>query len=199
VISTPLSSPGQLILLPTKAGEPKPLTNDAINHFQARWFPDGKRILFAGNEPGHGVRLYVQDLAGGKPEAITPEGMVTLSHPASPDAKLVAAIGPDQRGYLYPIAGGEPRPIPGFAAADRPITWSADGRGLYMYRYGEFPAQVYRLEIETGQKKLWKQLMPSDPAGVNIILPVLVTPDGKSYVYGYRRILSDLYLVEGLK
>ncbi len=137
VISTPLSLPGQLILLPTKAGEPKPLTNDAINHFEARWFPDGKRILFAGNEPGHGVRLYVQDLAGGKPEAITPEGIVTLSYPASLDGKLVAAIGPDQRGYLYPIAGGEPRPIPGFAAADRPINWSADGRSLYIYRYGE--------------------------------------------------------------
>ena len=41
--------------------------------------------------------------------------------------------------------------------------------------------------------------MPSDPAGVNIILPILLTPDGKSYVYGYRRMLSDLYLVEGLK
>jgi eukaryotic-like serine/threonine-protein kinase len=199
VISTPLSSPGQLILLPTKAGKPKPLTNDAINHFQARWFPDGKRILFSGNEPDHGVRLYVQDLAEGKPQAITPEGIATLAYPPSPDGKVVAAIGPDQRGYLYPVQGGEPRPIPGLAATDTPITWSADGRGLYIYRRGELPAQVYRLEIETGQKKLWKQLMPSDPAGVNIIWPIWVTPEGKSYVYGYRRYLSDLYLVEGLK
>ncbi len=203
VISSPLSSLGQLFLLPTKAGEPKLLTSDAINHFEARWFPDGKRILFSGNEPGHGVRLYVQDLVGGKPQAFTPEGIVTLgisnAYRASPNGKLVAAIGPDQRGYLYPVEGGEPRPIPGFAAADRPIGWSADGHTLYIYRYGEFPAQVYRLEVETGQKKLWKQLMPSDPAGVSIISPILVTPDGKSYVYGHRRILSDLYLVEGLK
>ena len=28
---------------------------------------------------------------------------------------------------------------------------------------------------------------------------VLVTPDGKSYVYEYGRTLSDLYLVEGIK
>ncbi len=197
VISRPLSSPGQLFLLPTKAGEPKLLTNDAINHhFLVRWFPDGKRILFSGNEPGHGVRLYVQDLAGGKPQPITPEGVRSGS--LSPDGKLVAAIGHDQRGYLYPVEGGEPRPIPGFAAADTPIIWSADGRSLYIYRYGEFPAQIYRLEMETGQKKLWKQLMPSDPAGVNIVIPILA-PDGKSYVYSYRRILSDLYLVEGLK
>ena len=183
---------------------PPLLTNDAINHFEARWFPDGKRIVFSGNEPGHGVQLYVQDLVGGKPQAFTPEGIVTLgvsiAYPVSPDGKLVAAIGPDQRGYLYPVeGGGEPRAIPGFAAGDTPTAWSADGRSLYVYRYGEFPAQIYRLELATGQKKLWKQLMPSDPAGVNIVFPILVTPDGKSYVYGYRRILSDLYLVEGLK
>ncbi len=199
VISTPLMSPGQLFLLPTKAGEPKLLTQDGINHFGTRWFRDGKRILVLGNEPDHGVRLYVQDLAGGKPQAITPEGVVGLLYSPSPNGQWVAAVGPDQRGYLYSVAGGEPRSIPGFAAADTPIAWSADGRWLYVYRSGELPAQIYRLELATGQKKLWKRLMPSDPAGVNIISPILVTPDGKSYVYGHRRILSDLYLVEGLK
>jgi hypothetical protein len=28
---------------------------------------------------------------------------------------------------------------------------------------------------------------------------VRLTPDGKSYAYSYVRILSDLYLVDGLK
>jgi eukaryotic-like serine/threonine-protein kinase len=199
VLSSPVSSPGQLFLLPTKAGEPKLLTNDAISHFSGRWFPDGKRILFSGNEPGHGVRLYVQDLAARNPRAITPEGTLEFAYALSPDGKVVAAIGPDQRGYLYPVAGGEPRPIPGFAAGDRPITWSADGRGLYMYRYGGLPAKVYRLEVETGQRKLWKQLVPSNPAGVDVIEPILETPDGKSYAYSHRRSLSALYWVEGLK
>jgi eukaryotic-like serine/threonine-protein kinase len=197
VISCPLNSPGQLFLLPTKAGEPKLLTQDNINHFQVRWFPDGKRVTFSGNEPGHGVRLYVQDVEGGKPQPITPEG-TTTPLPSS-DGTLVAGIGPDQRGYLYPVASGEPRPIPGFVPGDTPIAWSADGRSLYVYRFGELPAKVFRLEIKTGQKTLWRQLMPIDPAGVNIISPILVAPDGKSYVYGHRRLLSDLYSVEGLK
>jgi eukaryotic-like serine/threonine-protein kinase len=117
----------------------------------------------------------------------------------SPDGNLVAAIGPDQRGYFYPVGGGQPRPIPGSAVGDLPIGWSADGRSLYIVRRGEMPALVYRLELATGHKNLWKRLMPSDPAGVNIIFPILLTPDGKSHVYGYRRILSNLYLVEGLK
>ena len=39
----------------------------------------------------------------------------------------------------------------------------------------------------------------SDSAGVSRIGPILITPDGKSCLYGYHRILSDLYLVEGLE
>jgi Tol biopolymer transport system component len=198
VLSTPLQSPEQLILLPTKAGGPKLLAKDGISHYQARWFPDGKRILIAGNEPGHGVRLYVQDLEAGKPQAITPEGVSTLAYPPSPDGRMVAAIGPDQKGYLYPVQGGEPRPLPGLGGHDTPINWDTDGRGLYVYPRGELPAQVFRLDVATGQRKLWKKLMPLDPAGVNIIWPICVAPDGKSYVYGYRRYLSDLYVVEGL-
>ena len=41
--------------------------------------------------------------------------------------------------------------------------------------------------------------MPSDDTGVVLVGPVLVTPNAKSYVYGYIRIISDLYLVQGLK
>jgi hypothetical protein len=70
---------------------------------------------------------------------------------------------------------------------------------VHVYRNGEFPAKVYMLDIQNNQKKLVRQLMPKDPAGVNIISPIWVTPDGKSYAYGYRRIFSDLYLIEGLK
>ncbi len=199
VISLPFGTPAQFVLLPTKAGEAKPLTSDAINHDWARWFPDGKRFLFSGNEPGRGVRLYLQDLAGGKPRAITPEGVSTPAFSISPDGRFVAGIGPDQKGYLYPVAGGEPGLIPGLASGEEPIRWSADGRSLYIYRPGELPAKIHRLDLATGQRTLFKQLMPSDPAGVNHIGPIVLTPDGKTYVYGYHRTLSDLYLAEGLK
>ena len=55
------------------------------------------------------------------------------------------------------------------------------------------------LDLSTGQRTPFKQLMPSDLAGVETIGPILMTPDGKTSVYGYHRTLSDLYLVEGLK
>ena len=199
VIAQTQDSPSQLRLLTTGAGEPKDLTKDKINHAWAHWFPDGKRVLFSGNEPGKGVRLYVFDPASGKNQPITPEGVSGTAFVISPDSQMVAGIGPDQKGYLFPVAAGEARVIPGLNPGEQPITFSADGSSLYIYQPGELPARVDRLDVRTGQRTLWKQLIPSDPAGVETIGPILMTPDAKTCVFGYHRMLADLYLVEGLK
>ncbi|MGA9494932.1 MAG: protein kinase domain-containing protein [Terriglobales bacterium] len=199
VVAQPPGSPAQFSLLPTKAGESQALTHDNINHIWARWLPDGKRIVFSGNEPGKGVRLYVQDVREGHPKAISPEGVSAMAFAISGDGQSVAGIGPDQRGYLYPVGEGEARAIPGFAAGEEPLAWSEDGHALFTYRPGELPAKVYRVDLSSGQETVWKELMPVDPAGIETIGPILITPDGKTYVYGYHRTLSDLYLVEGLK
>ena len=188
-----------LFLLPTGPGEPRQLDGHGIIHSAACWFPDGTRILFSGTEANHGVRLYVQDIASNKVTAISPEGTNGLSFALSPDGRSVAAAGPDGKGYFFPVASGEPKPILGLLPGESPVAWSADGRSLFVYRSGELPAKVYSLEIATGHRALWKQLMPPDPAGVEYVGPVLPAPDGKAYAYGYRRLLSDLYLVEGLK
>ena len=192
-------TPVQFNLLPTGAGESRPLTHDNINHSWARWFPDGKRLLFSGDEPGHGVRLYVQDVAGGEALAITGEGMNASMYTISPDGKTIAAVGPDQKSYLFPLEGGDPRLIQGLEVGEVPINWTADGRMLYVYHLGELPSKVYRLDISTGKKQFWKQLMPPDTSGVTDISSILITPDGRGYVYEYGRTLSDLYLVEGVK
>ena len=198
IIATP-SSPQQLRLLPTGAGETQSLTNDSINHQWARWFPDGKRFVFSGNESGKGVRLYTQDVSGGKPKPISPEGVDAQAFAISPDGQSVVGIGPDQKGYFYPASGGDPRIVDGMEPGDIPINWSQDARSIYLYRTGEVPAKVYRLELATGKKTVWKQIAPLDPTGVSTIGPILMTPDGKTYVYGFHRTLGDLYLVEGLK
>ncbi len=202
VLCTRVDSLTDLFLLPTKAGEAKALPHGAlgqINNARAAWFPDGKRFLLSGSEPGQGGRLYVQDLNGGNPQPISPEGTDSLTFSLSPDGRTVAAVGPDGKGYFYPIPAGEPRPIKGLNDGEVPAGWTSDSNSIYVDRPSDLPAKVYRLNIETGQRTLWKQLMPPDPAGVEYVGPILPTPDGKSYVYGYRRMLSDLYVVDGLK
>jgi hypothetical protein len=117
----------------------------------------------------------------------------------SPDGKLIVVRGPDQKVYLYPTAGGEPTAIPGTTPDDTPTGWSADGRALYVYRRKDLPARVELLDVSTGRRQLWKELMPADSAGVTAISPPHVSPDGSFYAYSCLRTLSDLYLVEGLK
>jgi eukaryotic-like serine/threonine-protein kinase len=191
--------PVQFNLLPTGAGESRELTHDQINRVWARWFPDGKRILFSGDEPGKGVRLYVQDMSSGQAKAITNEGVNGSLIAISPDGKQIAFVGADQKPALLVVDNGEVRPIPGLGAGEAPIAWTSDGRTLFVYRLGEVPATVNRLDLATGRKQFWKQLVPPDVSGVTDISSVLITPDGSNYVYEYGRTLSDLYLVNELK
>jgi dipeptidyl aminopeptidase/acylaminoacyl peptidase len=191
--------PVQFNLLPTGAGESKELTHDQVNRLWARWFPDGKRLLFSADEPGKGVRLYVQDVNGGAPKAITGEGVNGSLLTISPDGTQVAMVGADQKPVLLNVESGETRPIPGLDVGEVPARWSSDGHSLFVYRLGEVPATVNKLDLATGHKQIWKQLVPLDVSGVTDISSVLITPDGNNYVYEYGRTLSDLYLVNDLK
>jgi eukaryotic-like serine/threonine-protein kinase len=195
----PHKLPEQMVLLPTGAGEPRVLTHDSISHRGAAWFPDGTRFAFLGAETGHGPRLYVQNINDDKPRAITAEGFVSANHGVSPDGKqlLVHDIGKNSWS-LIPVDGGESRPIPGIEDRESPIQWTEDGKALYVAQFGN-PARIFRLDLATGKRELWKELIPADPSGVQGIGPIHITPDGKSYVYSLYRDLCDLYLVKGLK
>ena len=193
------SAPRPLLLLPTGPGEPRRVPGDSINHNWTKFSADGRRILFAGDEPKHGLRLYIQDLSGGAPRPISPEGVRGFPISLSPDGKWASSLGPDGRAWLYPADGGEPAPVPGLEPGEAVTQWSPDGRLLYVRDPTSLPARIFRVERETGRRDLWRELMPSDSAGLLAIFGVYFSADGRSYAYSYARNLSDLYLVEGVK
>jgi serine/threonine protein kinase/Tol biopolymer transport system component len=199
VLALNVSSPAQLVLLPSGAGEAQQITHDNLYHAWAWWLPDSKGIIFSAKQEGHGARIYLQKSITDQATPISPEGIDPLLMVLSPDGAQVATVGADGLGYLYPLTGGPAKTIPGFIAGDQPVQWSADGKSLYLYRPGGFPAKVERLDLATGKRTLWRSLAPADPAGVSQIGPIIMTPDASSYIYGYHRTLSDLYLVVGLK
>jgi DNA-binding winged helix-turn-helix (wHTH) protein/Tol biopolymer transport system component len=186
----------QLLLLPTGTGQTVTLTHDSISHHFATLLPDGKKILFEGSEPGRALRNWIQDVSGGKPMPITPEG--TVGKCVSPDGKLLAAVDLERRLWLYPLDGGQAKPLSGINPGEETVRWSGDGKYLFVNDL-IIPVRVHRIEVRTGRRQLVYNLVPSDAAGLWNIDPILLTPDGKSYVYSDYRILSDLYVASGLR
>jgi DNA-binding winged helix-turn-helix (wHTH) protein/Tol biopolymer transport system component len=187
----------QLELLPTGAGTIRHIERDGIQQYRhmIHWMPDGKQILFSGNEAGHPVRCYIQNIDGGKPRPVTPEGVSFCQ--ASADGKLI--VGTDATGMkLYPLDGGAPRPITGLQT-EEVFEWTSDPRFGYVYQRKTAPVKIYRLNIENGQRQLFKEIDPADETGLYDMSHLMVSADGRAYVYGYTRLLSELYLVSGVK
>jgi serine/threonine protein kinase len=198
-ISVSTGQPQQVMLLPIGAGQPRSVDASGLEHIQGGWvrfLADGQRLITDGNEKGHATRCYALDLAGGRPKAVTPEGVVC--GPSSPDSRFVVGVGPNSAVGIYPLGGGAPRPIPGLAAGFRPVQWSSDGSVLYGYRPGELPSRVYKVAIGTGKQTVIQELRPGVPAGVVMVAPVVVSRDGTRFAYSYSQTLSVLYLISGV-
>jgi hypothetical protein len=142
--------------------------------------------------------MWVLELSGGKPRAVTPEGATGKDTVISPDGRFVVAFPAGaMRAQRYPVEGGEPEPMAGLEDNEYPVQWTEDG-ALYV-RKGGMPAKIFRIDVTTGERSAWKEIAPADPAGVWAMVRLMLTRDGKSYAYGFSRSLSELYLVQGLK
>jgi Tol biopolymer transport system component len=187
--------PQQLWLLPTRAGEPKNLSQPGFDYDFAVWLPDGKRLFVSGREAGKKTRTYVTSMDGGPVTPLTPEGIVGFP---TEDGKEVVSRQGDLLTY-YPIGGGAPRTM---KAKIPDVIFPMSGqtaRSLIAAERQEVPLKLYRYDTMTGERKPWRDLVPSDRAGVYIVHLFDVTPDARWYAYSYVRDLSDLYLVEGLR
>ena len=200
-----LASTGpNLVLLPTGAGDKVTLrTGNVVPIGDVGWLGDSKRILFTGHAGDNTPRGYIQEIPEGTPRAITPPGVVLAGRAAARDGhSILGRVGATWE--LFPIDGGDGRPLGALLPGDGPLQWSPDGRYAYTVDNvigGRPPAvDVFRVELATGRRTLWKTLMPSDPVGVEDMREtVVMTPDVQSYCYSYMRRLGDLFVVEGLK
>ncbi len=201
VLVRPADSPNAIVLQPTGTGAAVSVDVGAFESVgNSSFFPDGKRLLVSATEPGKKRMLYVLDIPAGKPRAIAPKSYGFAPNTISPDGLWIAAYGEwTEDAFLLPTSGGEPRTLPGTKDIDL-IRWSADGKSIFAVETGSIPARVVRIDVATGRREPWKTLAPPELAGLIDIGPVVMTPDGKSYAYGYgSAAISDLYLIEGLK
>ena len=199
VLSILPTDPAQLVLYPTGAGQQRKLDRGGLIAFEsAVFFPDGRRILACGHEVGHAVRCYVQDVAGGAPRPLTPEG--TTDGLVSPDGREVLVRESHGGLKIYPVDGSAPRSVPGATAEDFVGRWSADGKSLLVCNlFASVPLPIDRLDLATGRREAFRQLGPADPVGAVQIYPIALSADGKSYAYSLRRMMSHLFLASGAR
>ena len=161
----------------------------------ARFFADGKRIVFTAREPkNQRDRTYIQALDGGGPRAMTTEGVTGVL--ISPDQRWIA-VGSPAGPALVPVEGGPPQPIQGAQRGDSLRGWSDDGQ-IYVANGPATLLRIDKLNPFTGRRTLWRELRAPAIVGVRPALP-FITPDGRTYAYGYGLGFSDLYLMTGVR
>jgi predicted Ser/Thr protein kinase len=193
------AAPEHFVLVPVGAGQPRALPPDGFGlALYGAFVEDGRRIAFEANEPGHGLRIYVQDVNGGKAAPITAEGINPSRIFVSPDTRWIAAIGSDTRVHLFPTAGGAPKDLPASRPGDSPAGWSGDGLRLYVSLSG-VPGYLDQIDLATGGRTRLRELSSPDTAGVLAVGAARVTPDGQTILFGYVRILSTMYRAHGLQ
>jgi eukaryotic-like serine/threonine-protein kinase len=193
-------SPPDFVLLPTGVGQQRPVPTGNVIPATGQFSADSKRLLFEGHEAGHAARVYIENLDGGQPRPITPEGfsLGTHAHSISPDGKQIATVTSDGIA-LVSVDGGEPQSVRGSQPGEAPLRWTKDGNALLVGHRGETSCPVARLDLQTGARTPWKTVRPPDVAGVVGAACPRIAADEEHYVFGYTRNLSDLFLVEHLK
>lgn len=185
----------QLLLLPTGPGELRELDLGDMHYSSVEWFPDGKRILFSGNQSGRPVHSWVYDLEGGQPKPITTEGVRATR--VSPDGHRFVVVDP-RKLLLGQIGGGEPKAIAELQPGEKVVRWSADGHYLFLAQEQGETLKLSRLEISSRRREPWRVLKAPEN-GAEFFGQVALSPDGKAVACTFQHDLANLYLVKGLK
>jgi eukaryotic-like serine/threonine-protein kinase len=192
--------PPSLVAYPTGAGDAVKFDLGKIELYgfgMGSWFPDSRRLVQCGNEPGKASRCYAHDIRGGPPQPVTPEG--TTRAVVSPDGKSIAAVFTDHSIKVWQLEGGTPQAVPGLDAEKNSlIGWTDDGSAL-MVHGTEVPAQVSRVDFRTGKRVDIRTVAPPDRAGLAGVMVDSTLNDGRYYAYSYEKDFTTIFVVTGMR
>jgi Tol biopolymer transport system component len=199
VVALVPGQPTTLRVLPTGAGETRtfdvaPVQVDA---YFISWMPGAKEFVFLGHEGDARPRAYRVALAGGPARPATREPGAGFWNKVSPDGRFLLqapGVGTELqgRGAIVDLTSGEARELQ-LADGDQPIAWERDGRHVFVAQERDGGATIYRVDLSTSTREIWKEIRPADPAGLLSLGRFYVTPSGNAYAYGATRYLSALY------
>jgi hypothetical protein len=202
VLSIKPTTPPQLLLTPTGAGQSRPVTVTGLNIGGARFLPDNSIVLGViggGLEKGGEAEIWLTDPLRGKAPSRTgiktPRGTNAVM---SPDGKWFL-LQTEDGAIVFFLDGTSQRRVANITGEDR-LLRSADAQAVLVSRLGKNAFLVDRVEIATGQRKRVREIPWPDMTGAIYARPALsVSADAKTYLVGVTRWLTDLYVVEGLR
>ena len=194
--------PRKSILVPTGAGNIQSMDHsDYADVTSIGFLPDGKQILIRALNKNREDVLLVQEIGGGKPKVLKLKGLIARPSGAaiSPDGKFLLMTNADGAAFYFEIATQTARPIPQLEPEEVPFQWTKDGSSVLVIHERIVPAKVFKVNITTGTRQLFREIHPPDLTGVNSIASILFTPDETMFAYSYQRQLTTLYLVQNLR
>ncbi len=204
VLTLAPTSPTGVVLLPTGAGPAKSIPTPGLNPVLAFILPNGRDVAVISSPPGKGSeQAYRVDIEGhAPPQRLDLPGINWDAHGAiTEDGSLIAYSTTDRRLLIGPPPSGPWREIPGarLAPGEYITIFSPDRRFVQTQTIAEVPAKLFRIDVSTGARTLWKEIQPDDRSGVVGIDEVRFTRDQSGYAYTYVRMeSSDLYVADGL-
>jgi imidazolonepropionase-like amidohydrolase/Tol biopolymer transport system component len=205
---------GDVYLLPIEGGDATPLTSGIAWDMQPVFSPDGQRVAYT-SDRGGGDNVWIVDVAGGEPRAVTKESFRLLNEPAfEPSGEWLVArkhftsrrsLGAGEL-WLYHVTGSDgiqltKKPTeqkdvgePAFSPDGRYVYYSLDASPGGAFEYSkDSNAGIYaihRLDRHTGETST----LLAGPGGACRPTP---SPDGKSLAYVSRvRFATTLFVLD---
>lgn len=193
-----------VFVLPAEGGTPRQLTFGDYDDGAPEWSADGKSLLFTSNrndgweyDPANS-EIYEVSLAGGEPHALTDRQGPDSGARVSPDGRLVAYTGYDDKYLGYQVThlyvmnrdGSGKHEVAGDFDRDfGRLVWSRDGKGLYFQYDDQGDTKIGYVDVSSGQV----QKLADHVGGLSIGRPY----GGGSYsisnngVYAFTHSLPD--------
>ena len=189
-----------LLALPTGAGTTRRLPLGELRVWNARWLPDGKRIIFTARTGSGLYRLHEIDPEQGTPRPISDVSLGTRQVlVVSPDGNLAATVDLEDRAVVIALSDGAPLRVPGLPPGSWPRGW-ASARQLWLTEGTDLPTatRLFRVDIDSGKVLEERTVGPPDPSGAATLGFLQVNGDGRDVAYTFNRFLGHLYIVRGL-
>ena len=199
------SSPQRVMLFPTGAGESRQLDVGDLTPVAAKFVPSTQRVVVAGIRAGAPAAVVVDRASGQRAELDFSQLRGRLFSArrfpplyASPDGARIAIASDDGVVFEWSLSGGPSLEIMRLTDKEVFLGWTADPGRVYVASWDGPKARLETADLATARRTFVRDIIVGDAAGMLQTPDLFLSADAGTYVYGFTRLLSTLYLVDGL-